>query len=367
MRSYLTMLAVAWMIGLSCGHAEVTPMNQPLQDDKEITIACEFNRAVSASDAPTISGSQPAQGTYHYKLYIPKGYSADTKRRYPCMFIASPGGGASMGNMGKWLKANGYVAVCLVESRNGPWAPIIANFLAAHDDVVQRVRIQEGLKMSTGMSGGARAASVFAQIRPGFSGLIMQAAGAAANAQGKYHVAGLKKDQPIYVAMTVGDSDGNKVEVDRLRPLFSPAMFRVYEFKGGHTWAPADVFEQAMTWIERVYLQRAQSQLSEVQSTTEPWPRYKKINELTRFAGKRGLANDPVLSKELGKLQAELASLRQNPAITKEVMAMEALQRLEQSRDRTPPAMFTASCRNLAKQYAGTEAAARAQSLADGQ
>jgi hypothetical protein len=209
----------------------------------------------------------------------------------------------------------------------------------------------------------------------------MQAAGAAANAQGKYHVAGLKKDQPVYVAMTIGDSDGNKVEVDRVRPLFSPTVFRVYEFKGGHTWAPADVFGQAMTWIERqiyeegtpipalkpVYLQRAQSQLAEVQSTREPWPRYKKINELTRFADKRGLANDPVLSKELVKLQAELASLRTNPAITKEVMAMEALQRLEQSRERTPPAMFTASCRNLAKQYAGTEAAARAQTLADSQ
>ena len=89
------------------------------------------------------------------------------------MFIASPSGNASMGAMAERLKSGGYVVVMLVESKNGPWGPIVGNFLAAHDDVVQRVRIQEGLKFATGMSGGARASSVFVQARPGFAGLIL--------------------------------------------------------------------------------------------------------------------------------------------------------------------------------------------------
>ena len=37
-----------------------------------------------------------------------------------------------------------HVVVMLIESRNGPWAPTIGNFFAAHDDVVRRIRIREG-------------------------------------------------------------------------------------------------------------------------------------------------------------------------------------------------------------------------------
>src|SRR4051794_5358417 len=160
--------------------AEVTPLNQPLPEESETTITCELAEAPRANQVPvfdTQKQAEDAKGTYHYKLWLPKGYNADATRRWPCMFIMSAGGNASMGLMAAWLKANGFVVVTLAEARNGPWEPIVGNFLAAHDDVTKRVRIAEGRKFATGESGGARGSSVFVQLRPGFTGLILQGAG----------------------------------------------------------------------------------------------------------------------------------------------------------------------------------------------
>src|SRR5258706_14194118 len=91
--------------------AETTPLTQPLQEEKEITITCELTQAPKAGEVPIFSSPQEAErskGTYHYKLWLPRGYLADTQQRWPCLFIASPGGNADMGHMARWLKANQY-------------------------------------------------------------------------------------------------------------------------------------------------------------------------------------------------------------------------------------------------------------------
>jgi hypothetical protein len=64
-------------------------------------------------------------------------------------------------------------------------------------------------------------------------------------------------------------------------------------------------------------------------------------------------------------LQNEFARLRNDPAINGELLAAEALHRLEQNRKRTLPAIFAAQCLALAKQYSGTEAAEKAKQLAN--
>ncbi|MDR2512459.1 MAG: hypothetical protein LBD01_01470 [Puniceicoccales bacterium] len=45
-------------------------------------------------------------GEYSYKLWVPKGYDAEPKRRWPCVFIGSPTGNANMGPMGGHLKTS---------------------------------------------------------------------------------------------------------------------------------------------------------------------------------------------------------------------------------------------------------------------
>lgn len=255
LRSFL----LSCVCAVSVVRAGTTPLDMALPEQKELTIACELSVAPKKNEVPvfnTKEDGEAAKGTYHYKLWLPKGYNDDAKRTWPCMFVASAGGNAGMGNMASWLKANEYVVVMLVESKNGPWPPIVGNFLAAHDDVVKRVRIQEGLKLATGMSGGARASTVFAQLRPGFGGLVLQGAGAAFE-RSDYLVAKLKGSRAVHVAMTMGEKDSNKGEVARMKSAIGSGHFEAFLFDGGHVWAPAEVFEKAAAWVEgQIYRDR---------------------------------------------------------------------------------------------------------------
>lgn len=229
------------------------PSTQPLSDEVETQITCELTQAPRYSEVPVFDSDKDAQktlGTYHYKLWLPKGYNADPNKQWPCMFIMSPGGNATMGRMMNYLKSSDFIVVMLVEAKNGPWEPIVGNFLAAHDDVIKRVRIAEGKKYATGFSGGARGSSVFVQLRPGFCGLILQSAGPAFDDKNNYHVAGIQKNPQLRIAMTMGSSDGNKIETDRMKKLFDGQNFAVFNFTGGHFWAPPEIFEKAMSWMK---------------------------------------------------------------------------------------------------------------------
>ena len=236
----------------SISRAETTPMSQPLVEESETLISCEYAKVPSRTDIPVLESAQDAEkakGSFNYKLWLPKGYLASTTKQWPCMFIMSPGGKAGMGKMANYLKSKGFVVVMLVEAKNGPWGPIIGNFLAAHDDVIKRVRIKEGQKFATGFSGGARGSSVFVQARPGFCGLILQGAGTAFDDKGNYLVSKLKQNTGLYTVMLMGDTDKNNNEVGKMKAVTVPGRFHEIQFTGGHAWAPADTFEKGMAWL----------------------------------------------------------------------------------------------------------------------
>lgn len=316
---------------------------------------------------------EPTAGDYHYRLWLPAGYLKDTSRRWPCLFVASAGGNARLGKMEEWVRRRGFVAVMLVESKNGPWGPIVGNFLAGHDDAVQRVRIQEGLKFATGMSGGARASSVFVQSRPGFAGLILQGAGAAQADDGSYLVDELKAGPGLPVAMTMGRNDRNRSEAEALKALLGSRRFRVFEFDGGHTWAPAEVFEQAAEWVWQQAVESAgalpalkdmhaaelRRKIEAARADGDPWARYQLVREALEFAQRRELSNDPACAADLRALGAELSRLRADPAVAKQATAAEALVRLRQSR--VPPTMLKMQLQSFVQQHAGTDAAEEAQ------
>jgi hypothetical protein len=243
---------ILWFATAS-GRAETTPLTEPLVEAKETEITCALAEAPRYKDIPVFGSNQDAEsclGAYHYKLWLPTGYLADPAKSWPCLFIMSPNGNASMGLMANYLKTNGYVVVMLVEAKNGSWPPIVGNFLAAHDDVIQRVRIAEGKKFATGQSGGARGSSVFVQIRPGFGGLILQSAGAAFEPATGYHASGLKKSSGPYIAMLIGDKDQNFSEIEKMKNAVPAAKLKVITFGGGHTWAPEEIFAQGMDWLQ---------------------------------------------------------------------------------------------------------------------
>jgi len=362
-----------------------TAQDVPLQEEKEIVIACRLPPEATWKSLPLLQRFKvkPTDQDYSYRLWLPRGYLADAEKRWPVLFIASPGGDARMGQMRDWIVRNGFIAVMLVESRNGPWGAVIGNFLAAHDDVVRRCRVQEGMKWATGFSGGARGASLFVQLRPGFSGLILQGAGGAQYPEGpqqaQYIFEDIRAAPWIAVAITMGNSDMNASETAKVLADFRSGQAEAFRFDGGHAWAPKAVFEPAADWVMKrvlqdgppnpalkpVYLLQFRERAQAAQATTDPWTRYKHFGELQEFAKTRGLAAEPEARDLLARMNAEAPRWRGDPAVARQLQAAEALARLEQGGARMPPALRREQFKSFLTQYGGTDAAARAQQLLD--
>jgi hypothetical protein len=246
-------IAFCMLLALSilprAARAGATPMDAPLTDDGVTNIECDV---VDKTESTTAFKYLQCQGAktegYHYNLYVPKGYSQHKDFKYPCMFISDAGGNANMGAMAERLKRDEWIVAMLVESRNGS-DEYLNNFLAAHDDVVKRVRIAKGAKFATGYSGGARCSSAQAMVRPGFAGIICQAAGFIYNTTPYDHFYEWFPPH-ILVAGTFGDEDGNVGEAHKIRRnLLSRS--NAFLFKGGHSSAPAEVFSLALDWQEQ--------------------------------------------------------------------------------------------------------------------
>ena len=231
---------------------EVSPLGAGLREESELWVTCALTETPQPGEIPLLTSNaecESLKGIYHYKLWLPHGYLAQPQRRWPCVFIASPFGNAQMGNMAARLTKS-YIVVMLVESRNGPWLPAIGNFLAAHDDVIKRVRIQEGAKIATGLSGGARASSVFVQLRPGFSGAILQGAGVPRDDAGRFHFYDLPQRHSLFIALIIGQSDPRRSEISEMQRQLGSERLAVLLFPGGHEWATAEIFAKALDWIE---------------------------------------------------------------------------------------------------------------------
>lgn len=189
----------------------------------------------------------PKPGTYHYSAYIPPDYNANKTTKYPAIFIMSPGGGANFDNVKDKLKEVKWIGITLSEACNGPWAPIMGNFLAAHDSAIKKFRIQDDMKFSTGFSGGARASSLFLGLRPGFRGAILQAAGFWSSSPGVYGTKTLSNNMFVY--MIVGKSDGNFSEIERMRREVPASRFQSKSYDASHQAAPADLMSEAIDWM----------------------------------------------------------------------------------------------------------------------
>ncbi len=220
---------------------------------------------------------------FHYRLYLPADYHAAAPARYPVMFIASPSGHASMGAMAARLRRDRWVVVMLVESRNGSndWMP---NFLAAHDDVMGRVRVHPDMKFCTGLSGGARVCSVYPGMRSGFRGLVLQAAGLWSP---RIFADGANRDLVIYG--TFGAFDFNLKFARQVRRAIPPGARGLAEvWDGGHAWAPPEVFDRAMDWVEDAVFLRGG-----LRADHRDLDRWYLDNRLAAF---ERLANDPTLA-----------------------------------------------------------------------
>lgn len=181
-----------------------------------------------------------------YALYLPSGYVPN--QRWPIVYVFDPGarGQVAVEAIRSAAEKYGYIVVASDNSRNGAEATSRESANAMWQDTTQRFSIDEHRRYFAGMSGGARMATALAISCNGcVAGVIANAAGFP---QGRKPSNALKF---AYFA-GVGDADFNFLEfVDLRRELETSGMqYRIRIFKGQHGWAPPEVWEEALYWMD---------------------------------------------------------------------------------------------------------------------
>ena len=193
---------------------------------------------------PKIScASNPQQS---YALYLPSTYSPD--KSWPIIYAFDPGarGEIAVEAIRDAAEKSGYIVVASNNSRNGAEALSRQAIGALWDDTRQRFSINDRRHYFVGMSGGARLAVAFAMSCNGcVAGVIANAAGFP---QGRKPSSSIKF---AYFAAH-GNADFNFLEfVDLRRALEDSGMqFRIRVFQGSHGWAPPEVWQEALDWMD---------------------------------------------------------------------------------------------------------------------
>jgi hypothetical protein len=259
------------------------------------TVSDAGETVLIAAPVATADGQGAGLSVLHYRLHLPADYHDGGEKSYPVMFIAAPGGHAEMGAMRAALERDRWIVAMMVESRNGSniWT---VNFTAAHADLMQRARVQKNMLFCTGMSGAAKVCSVYPQIRPGFQGMILQAAGPW-GARTFYQPG----NEDLLVYGTFGTHDPNFHHGRSIRLSLPDGVRRMVEiWEGGHDWAPEQVIERALDWtvaaalddrdyspdFDDAYEWRATNLLSEFEAESDPVGRTVKADKLRNALGK---------------------------------------------------------------------------------
>lgn len=187
--------------------------------------------------------------TQTYALYLPSHYSPD--RVWPVIYAFDPfaRGKTAVDVYKDAAEQYGYIVVGSNNSKNGPSALQLAAAQAIWRDTHQRFAIDKNRVYTTGLSGGARVATSFALYcyTCAVAGVIAHGAG--------YPVMQTKKppanDRFVYYA-AIGDADFNYPEIVALRKrkeeAGEPCKVKVYA--GPHQWAPPEIVEDAVEWLE---------------------------------------------------------------------------------------------------------------------
>ncbi|MHA1571368.1 MAG: hypothetical protein ACTSWM_06075 [Alphaproteobacteria bacterium] len=247
LRAFMVVLLVAGF-ALQAQAEPPTSLSAPLVPGETMVIAALY----ADQTMPMPLQGWPADQPFHYRLYLPDDYGETAPHRYPALFIASPLGNASMGPLAERLSRDRWIVIMLVESRNASniWLP---NFIAAYDDVLARLRIDPEMLFCTGVSGAAKVCSAYPGMRPGFRGMILQAAGF-----WRGNVFAAPENADLVVYGTFGLYDFNRRFAGQIRRGLPPFIRRKVEvWDGGHDWAPKPVLEDALDWVERKVLLEA--------------------------------------------------------------------------------------------------------------
>jgi hypothetical protein len=181
-----------------------------------------------------------------YALYLPASFAVN--RKWPIIYAFDPGGrGAVAVDVIRAAAENyGYIVVGSNNSRNGPQGGGSEAAQAMWLDTALRFPIDENRRYFAGMSGGGRVASSLAlSCHTCVAGVISNASGFPAG------ITPAPDTKFAYFA-SVGDADLNYFEFLDLRALLDnfKFLYRIRIFPGGHGWAPPEVWNEALNWMD---------------------------------------------------------------------------------------------------------------------
>jgi dienelactone hydrolase len=209
--------------------------------------AADFDpQAARGNISQVVSANDPSQS---YAVYLPSRYS--TERLWPIIYAFDPfARGKTAAEVYKdAAEKYGYIVAGSNNSRNGPVAEQLAAAQAMWLDTHRRFAIDKNRIYTTGLSGGARVATSFALYC-----YTCKVAGVVAHGAGYPVMQNAKQpanDHFIYYA-AIGDEDFNYPEIMALRKKKDDAgaSCKVKIYPGPHQWAPPEIVEDAIEWLE---------------------------------------------------------------------------------------------------------------------
>jgi predicted esterase len=182
-----------------------------------------------------------------YALYLPSVYAPE--RAWPILYAFDPGaqGARPVRLAVEAAERFGWIVAGSNNSRNGPTAEIQIAVAALLKDTQDRFPIDPKRIYATGLSGGARVAASLALGCHGcVAGVFAQAAGLPVGSSGA------AVDFAWFAS--AGRRDMNYGELFELEQELARrgAQQRLRVFDGGHEWAPAPVWNEAIEWLELV-------------------------------------------------------------------------------------------------------------------
>jgi dienelactone hydrolase len=187
-----------------------------------------------------------ADSKQSYALYLPSSFSPG--RKWPIIYVFDPAarGEVAVEAVRAAAEKFGYIVAASNNSHNGPMADSLVAANAVWRDTQQRFPVDDRRLYLAGMSGGARLATTIAlSCNTCVAGVIANAAGFP---HGDHPA---RKPQFAYFG-AVGNADFNYGEFVELRKALDAdgARYRIRIFEGQHGWAPPEVWEEALDWMD---------------------------------------------------------------------------------------------------------------------
>ncbi len=209
-------------------HPQITPRTDKIPDDTISLIACGFVGQSAMS---------------HYHVWLPKGYQANTTRKYAFLFVDNDAGnGRDKWDLFRnWATDNEVICVMPVEIKDGDIAPILMHYEAIFDDLQKRFRLAPGAGIFTGFAGGARRVGMFSPALEEYTGgVLMSGAGAPSNYA--------TKTKHIFGAILLGDHDPALSEMQLSLDDCDKRGYYRY-LASGKEWCDKDSGEEALDWL----------------------------------------------------------------------------------------------------------------------